>query len=412
VGGEEKEDEEKEGESCHSVRIEEYRGGFVKGVRSGFGVVEYGNGQTFRGTWRHDQAQVGLHTVGAAYGREHRGEGGGEGAGGGAGGEGGGVCGGRTGMFAGDMRGATRYGMLSLQELKFEEFNQLSKLFPESALGGILHGRFDMGCDHAGNFWLRTFSNSFQHGEAQEPGGGGGGGGAGAGAGAGAGGGEGGARRERDEMWLDQVAEHEARTDDEDCDEKLQKGRREELISYGFEEGDSEIYIRKKGGFASFGAVETNEAQKSAAETVTGGCFGIKDGDEADALSSATQNSSSAAFSPGACVHTHTHTHKHTHSSDGAETSKIPNVVLMEGMTLSKAEGSKEPYDGINGRYELSEQMLNFRPVYVKETGRVAMWWANVDGQLSWVVGQADQVGSDSIWASILQSQLPSRFTL
>jgi hypothetical protein len=225
-----------------------------------------------------------------------------------------------------------------------------------------------MGCDYAGNFWLRTFSNSFQHGEALRPGGGGGGAGGGEG-------GEGWERREGDEMWLDQVAEHEAQTDDEDCDEKLQKGQIQKLFSYRFEEEDPEIYIGEKGGFASSGAGETNAAQQSAAETVTGGCFGIKDG-------------------------------------EGAENLKIPKVVLLEGMTLSKTEGSREPYDGINGRYELTGQMLNFRPVYVKETGRVAMWWANVDGQLSWVVGQADQVGSDSIWASILRSQWPSRLTL
>ena len=68
-------------------------------------------------------------------------------------------------------------------------------------------------------------------------------------------------------------------------------------------------------------------------------------------------------------------------------------------MAQKDADGSNAPYSGYNGRYRRTDQMLNFRWVYIKDTGKAALWWSNVGGRLSWVLGQAARVGSDSIWA-------------
>jgi len=133
--------------------------------------------------------------------------------------------------------------------------------------------------------------------------------------------------------------------------------------------------------------IETN-----AIETVTGGQFGLKEEGEVDARSSDTHSA-----------------HEDVEADADLATlcdSFCPNAVLISGMTLTTAEGGKEPYNGINGRYRLSDQVLNFRPVYVKETGQAAMWWANVHGQLSWVIGEARQVGSDGIWAYSVSQDL------
>ena len=77
---------------------------------------------------------------------------------------------GRVGVFSGDMRGGTRYGMLSLlghsggstagEGDGFQQFSRDSRLFAHARLGGVLHGRFAMGCDAAGDFWLQVTQKS------------------------------------------------------------------------------------------------------------------------------------------------------------------------------------------------------------------------------------------------------------
>ena len=79
----------------------------------------------------------------------------------------------------------------------------------------------------------------------------------------------------------------------------------------------------------------------------------------------------------------------------GASRVRISGVVLYNG-------GSAQPYTGINGDYVRSEEVCNFRAVYVKEDKPgIAMWWANIVGTISWCVGPKDQVGKDGIWAHV-----------
>jgi hypothetical protein len=82
------------------------------------------------------------------------------------------------GLFAGDLHGSSRYGMLSLfgrggectegceggeggrgdgRYSSYSRFNSQTHLFERGVLGGVLHGRFAMGCDSSDRFWLRTF---------------------------------------------------------------------------------------------------------------------------------------------------------------------------------------------------------------------------------------------------------------
>jgi hypothetical protein len=141
----------------YQEREEVFRGSFVKGARSGFGIIDYGNGQEFRGMWRRDEACVGVYTVDHAYGAKQirQVSGGSQAAHGG------------LGTFAGDLRGGTRYGMLSLLGVRvdgkarraysFQDFSRDSHLFRKASLGGVLHGRFGMGCDARGEFWLQTY---------------------------------------------------------------------------------------------------------------------------------------------------------------------------------------------------------------------------------------------------------------
>jgi len=79
----------------------------------------------------------------------------------------------------------------------------------------------------------------------------------------------------------------------------------------------------------------------------------------------------------------------------GASRVRISGLVLYNG-------GSAQPYKGINGDYVRSEEVCNFRAVYVKEDKPgIAMWWANIVGTISWCVGPKDQVGKDGIWAHV-----------
>jgi len=74
---------------------------------------------------------------------------------------------------------------------------------------------------------------------------------------------------------------------------------------------------------------------------------------------------------------------------------RISGVVLHQG-------GSQRPYTGINGEYRRSDKVCNGRPVYIKESKhRIAMWWANAAGTLSWCVGPKGSVGGDGMWAYV-----------
>jgi len=79
----------------------------------------------------------------------------------------------------------------------------------------------------------------------------------------------------------------------------------------------------------------------------------------------------------------------------GASMVRIDGVVLYNG-------GSAQPYRGINGDYERSNETCNRRAVYTK-VGRAAacMWWANNDGMISWCVGPRNMVGKEGMWAFV-----------
>jgi hypothetical protein len=75
--------------------------------------------------------------------------------------------------------------------------------------------------------------------------------------------------------------------------------------------------------------------------------------------------------------------------------------VCISGLEL-RNNGTAKPYRGINGEYEVTEEVCNGRAVYSK-VGRptTAMWWANIDGKISWCVGPREQVGTEGMWAYV-----------
>ena len=76
--------------------------------------------------------------------------------------------------------------------------------------------------------------------------------------------------------------------------------------------------------------------------------------------------------------------------------------VRLDGLKLHH-EGTVQPYKGINGTYERSQEIVNGRALYVKvENPKIAMWWANNEGKLCWVVGPRNSVGKDVIWAYVV----------
>ena len=82
------------------------------------------------------------------------------------------------------------------------------------------------------------------------------------------------------------------------------------------------------------------------------------------------------------------------------------NVVRLSGMMLHSGGGVVRPYSGINGDYQLSNRVVNYRQVYLRlprttVPGGAAMWWANNSGKLCWVIGPAEAIGSEKIWAYI-----------
>ena len=90
-----------------------------------------------------------------------------------------------------------------------------------------------------------------------------------------------------------------------------------------------------------------------------------------------------------------------------AEIAVGADAIRVSGMLLSRLNsGVSEPWEGLNGIYLHSRAVENSRPVYKKLGGAAALWWANVAGTLSWVVGPTDCVGGPSIWAFV-----PSQLT-
>jgi hypothetical protein len=83
----------------------------------------------------------------------------------------------------------------------------------------------------------------------------------------------------------------------------------------------------------------------------------------------------------------------------GASRVRINGVVLH-------CEGSSQPYTGINGEYQRTEEVCNQRAVYVKAgSPNTAMWWTNSKGTVCWCVGPRAQVGNEvsneDIWAYV-----------
>jgi hypothetical protein len=65
-------------------------------------------------------------------------------------------------------------------------------------------------------------------------------------------------------------------------------------------------------------------------------------------------------------------------------------------------KGSAKAYKGVNGEYEMTEEVLNGRAVYAKvDRPTTAMWWTNNDGKISWCVGPREEVGKTGMWAYV-----------
>lgn len=79
----------------------------------------------------------------------------------------------------------------------------------------------------------------------------------------------------------------------------------------------------------------------------------------------------------------------------GAALVQVDGAVLYNG-------GNAQPYKGVNGDYERTQELCNGRPVYVQvNKPTTAMWWTNNDGKISWCVGPKDRVGTEGMWAYV-----------
>ena len=76
-------------------------------------------------------------------------------------------------------------------------------------------------------------------------------------------------------------------------------------------------------------------------------------------------------------------------------------LVRLDGFVLHSS-GTSTPHAVINGEYVRSHEVINGRAVYVKTNqADSAMWWANNDGQLAWVVGRKGDAGTSKMWAYV-----------
>ena len=75
--------------------------------------------------------------------------------------------------------------------------------------------------------------------------------------------------------------------------------------------------------------------------------------------------------------------------------------VRVDGVELH-VDGSLQPYTGINGEYQRTDEVCNQRAVYVKEqNSNTAMWWTNAGGTVCWCVGPRAKVGQADMWAYV-----------
>jgi hypothetical protein len=91
------------------------------------------------------------------------------------------------------------------------------------------------------------------------------------------------------------------------------------------------------------------------------------------------------------------HYHRYHRCGTGVEIVRLRGFVLHSG-------GTSAPYAGINGEYMRSGEFINGRALYVKSNNPrtlnpTAMWWANNNGKLSWIVGQKADAGTNKMWA-------------
>jgi len=76
------------------------------------------------------------------------------------------------------------------------------------------------------------------------------------------------------------------------------------------------------------------------------------------------------------------------------------SLVRVSGVMLHRG-GVSQVHDDINGLYQRSGRVCNGRAVYLHVSMPTAMWWANIEGKISWCVGPKDRVGKDGIWAHV-----------
>jgi len=83
--------------------------------------------------------------------------------------------------------------------------------------------------------------------------------------------------------------------------------------------------------------------------------------------------------------------HQDNPISYGAEIVEISGVLLYH---VAEAR----PYAGINGNYQRQGEVANGLAVYAKTSNPdTAMWWANNEGALSWVIGRKADVGTSKM---------------
>ena len=399
--------------SNKSVVREKYRGTFVKGQRSGFGAAWFSDGREFEGWWQHDRACVGVLStegskpagtaeaeISAETDTSEKGSG---------------------GVFAGDLRGSSPYGMLSLinSAYSFQKFSSKTQIFRTASNGGVLHGFFRMGYDQTDSVWLTTF--------AEDP---------------------------EDEDW-ESESEDDFGDDDEFLDEmkmqqnstlpqassfsrlqssakrmKRTRSAAQAMIAKNpallpaalrlqalFRGGRDRIRVIR--ALQSQLAIARNQVSRLDDQAVTrawvdGGRFGTIHEASVQSMSSSSSPTSSSSSISSSSSSGREFLQKIDSNNDGEvdevefreyfsahpEVKQGVSEVHISGMELLTQDGQRQSYDGINGQYLRTTEVVNFRNVYRKGSS-AALWWANNNGQLSWVVGPADMVGSSSIWAFV-----------
>ena len=78
----------------------------------------------------------------------------------------------------------------------------------------------------------------------------------------------------------------------------------------------------------------------------------------------------------------------------GAQRVRVSGVILY-----SPTHPQGKSFSGVNGVFEREARLCNFRSVYRHEGGGTCLWWGNNSGNLCWVMGPADKVGTGSQWA-------------